>query len=229
MSSIQFRDVEKSFSQALHDLASALPDISGQADQPPAHLTVRELLAMVGEHGMLMFCIILTIPFLTPLPLPGVSTVFGLIIMLISIGVILNRVPWLPKMLMNRKISAAHLRPILRRGAAFVARVERVIRPRWLALTHGSTLNRLNGVMLFVAGFFLILPLPILPFSNTIPGWAVLLLAIGILERDGLFVLAGYVLNAITALYFGGVALFVVLGGGNIVNLFRETASFIVN
>jgi len=218
MSSVEFKDVEKTFSQALHDLASALPE---------GHISVRDLLGMVGEHGMLMFCMILTIPFLTPLPLPGISTVFGLIIMLISLGVILNRVPWLPRLLMNRTIATHQLGPILRRGANFFTRLEKIIRPRLLALTHGATLNRLNGVMLLLAGFFLILPLPLLPLSNTFPGWAVLLMAIGILQRDGLVVLVGYVLNLLTFLYFGGVALLLIIGGGNVLSLFNEAASLL--
>ena len=101
---------------------------------------------------MLFFCIILTIPFLTPIPLPGVSTIFGALIMLIAIGVVLNRVPWLPRPLMDRRIASQQLAPVLDGGAQLFARFERFIRPRWLVLTHGATTNRLNGVLLFIAG-----------------------------------------------------------------------------
>ena len=45
---------------------------------------------------MLLVCVFLTLPFLLPVSIPGVSTVFGLAIILIGVGVTLNRVPWLP-------------------------------------------------------------------------------------------------------------------------------------
>src|SRR5690606_16460665 len=162
MSSVEFRDTEKGVAATLIDVAEVLPEGS---------ITLRDLLSMIGEQGMLFFCIILTIPFLTPIPLPGVSTVFGLLIMLISLGVILNRVPWLPRQLMNRGISSSQLNPVLRRGSQLFSKIERFIRPRILALTHKATTNRLNGFALLLGGAVLILPLPIIPFSNTLPGW----------------------------------------------------------
>jgi hypothetical protein len=85
--SVEFRDIESSLATTLNNVADSLPD---------GHVSVRYLLSTVGEHSMLFMCIILTIPFLTPLPLPGVSTIFGLLIMLIAMGIIFNRVPWLP-------------------------------------------------------------------------------------------------------------------------------------
>lgn len=215
---VKFEDVQKSFSETLTDVARSMPE---------GHITVRQLLEKVGEHGLLTFCMIMTIPFLTPLPLPGVSTVFGFIIMLISFSIILNRVPWLPGALMKRQIATAQLVPVLERGSNFLARVERLIRPRLLMLTGNAALNRLNGVMLFLAGFLLILPLPVLPLSNFLPGWAVLLLAAGILQRDGYFILAAYILIVITFIYFAVVAVAVILAGGSILQLFREPASFI--
>jgi len=189
--SLQFQDTRKSFTDAERRFAQALTDLI--AALPQDKVTVRELLSLIGEHGLLLFCMILTIPFLTPIPLPGVSTVFGLIIMLISLGVIFNRVPWLPNALMKREMESEGLKPVLNSGASAL----------------------------------LILPLPILPFSNTLPGWAVLVLAAGILQRDGLLILLGYILNIATIIYFGIVALGVIAAGGSILELFRESTSFI--
>src|SRR5690606_33103784 len=41
-------------------------------------VTLRALIALIGEHGLLFICALLTIPFLIPVSIPGVSTVFGL-------------------------------------------------------------------------------------------------------------------------------------------------------
>ena len=62
----------------------------------------------------------------------------------------------------------------------------------------------MRSVHLFVvcvAALVLALPMPI-PFTNTFPGWTILLFAFGLLERDGLFVLAGYVMMLATGVFF---------------------------
>ncbi|MAS35120.1 MAG: protein exod [Anaerolineaceae bacterium] len=211
MTFVEFRDTQKSLAATLSDVVNALP---------PGSITLRDLLALIGEQGMLFFCIIMTIPFLTPLPLPGISTVFGILIMLISIGVVFNRVPWLPRPLMNRQIACAQLAPVLQRGAQLFNRVERFIRPRIPALTHQSTVNRLNGLLLLLAGFLLILPLPVIPFSNMLPGWAILLLAAGMLQRDGIFVIVGYVLTLFSTFYLAGWAVAAVIAGQGLGTIF---------
>jgi len=208
-----FQDTEQS-------LASTLLTASTQI--PTEGTTLRSLFALIGEQGMLMFCMVLTIPFLLPVSIPGVSTVFGLLITLIGVGVTLNRVPWLPRALMDRHLNAEHLVPALERGAKLFARFDRVIRPRWLAITHGATINRVNGLALVLAGLLLMAPLGFIPFSNTIPALACLFLAAGMLQRDGLFVLAGYLALAGTLVYFGALIVAALVAGNSLRGLIRS-------
>ena len=71
----------------------------------------------------------------------------------------------------------------------------------------------LIGIGLASGGIQLLLPLPpLIPLSNTIPAISVVLLTAGLIERDGVFVLAGYIVNLIAWIYFA--CMFVVLGGG---------------
>lgn len=197
----------------LHDpqftLAQTLDTVKDSLHEE--RISLRELMALVGEQGLLVFCMFLTIPFLLPVSIPGVSTAFGVVIVLIGIGVALNRVPWLPTGLMNRTIERIHLLPALEKGAALFSRLDRFIRPRWLALTHASTLNRLNGFLLIAGAVLLMAPFGLIPFSNTLPALAILFLAAGMLQRDGIFVALGYLMLLATVVYFG------VLIGGAIV------------
>lgn len=176
-------------------------------------ITLGELLELVGEQGLLIFCIIINIPFLFPVSIPGISTAFGAVIILIGISVTLNRLPWLPTRLLGRKLQRDQLLPVFERGISFVQRLQRFIRPRLTGLTEGAIMNRVNGVALTVAAVLLILPLSLIPFSNTLPAVAIMLLSIGMLQRDGVFVLAGYLFIALSILYFGGLALAAILGG----------------
>lgn len=176
-------------------------------------ITLRQLLELIGEQGLLFFCIILTLPFLLPVSIPGVSTIFGLVIILIGMGVTLNRIPWLPARVMNRTIMREHLVPTLEKGIELFGRFERWVQPRAKVLTEGIVMNRVNGLLLTFGGVLLIFPLGLVPFSNTLPALAVLLLAVGMLQRDGFFIVGGYIALVATIVYFAGLALGVIVVG----------------
>jgi hypothetical protein len=204
MNQTHFADTQVALGEALRRLIARI-----QGEQ----ITLRELLVLVGEQGLLLFCIVLTLPFLLPVSIPGVSTVFGMVIILVGIGITLNRVPWLPAKLMERPIRNEHLVPTLEKGVQLDERMERWLQPRLMRITSGAVANRMNGAALTLAGVLLLFPLSFIPFSNTLPGVAVMLLALGMLQRDGYFVVAGYLAVVATILYFGGLALAVILGG----------------
>lgn len=207
---VQFQDTRATLSQTLTNTASS---ISGE------QITLRQLLELIGEQGLLLFCMILVIPFLLPISIPGVSTVFGLVIILIGIGVTLNRLPWLPRRLMERAVATANLVEAMKKGAEMFARLDRVIRPRLLPLTDGAVINRINGLGLTLGGILLLFPLGLVPFSNTLPGIAVLFLAVGILQRDGLFIIAGHLMNVVTIIYFAALAIGALLAGQGLMSL----------
>lgn len=208
--STQFNDTEVSLGDALQQI---IANIQGET------ITLRDLLAVIGEQGILLFCIILTLPFLLPVSIPGVSTVFGLVIILLGISLVMNRLPWLPERLMNKPISNQHLVPTLEKGVQLFQRVERWMRPRLSWVTTGAFANRMNGLALTAGGVLLIFPLSFIPFSNTLPGVAILLLALGMLQRDGYFIIGGYIALLATVIYFVGLALLVILGGQSLYNL----------
>ncbi len=184
---------DRPLSQTLTETACELPD---------GEIPVGELMERVGQSGMQMLAVFLTLPFLVPVSVPGVSTVFGLLIVLIGIGVALDRLPWLPGFVLERKVPAGSLGKALKQGAKLVARLEKFLHPRLGLFAHGATITRLNGLALAFAGVLLMAPFGFVPFSNTLPGLAILFLALGILERDGLFVLGGYLLTVATLVYF---------------------------
>ena len=66
--------------------------------------------------------------------------------------------------------------------------------------------GRVNGLALIFGGVLLMAPLGLIPFSNTLPAFGILLLAVGMSQRDGLVVLAGYGMLVATVIYFGALA-----------------------
>jgi len=209
---VEFRDSTLPLSDTLRAMADA---ITGE------RVTVRELLTLVGEQGLLLGLMFLTIPFLVPISIPGVSTVFGLVAILISLGVTFNRVPWLPDRLLDRPIDAAKLKQAIERGAKTFSRVDLISHPRLSRLTQTGAMNRLAGLGLLLGSVLLIFPLGLVPFSNTLPAWGILLLAAGLLQRDGLLILLGYLFLVATIIYFAALAAAALATGQGIMSLFQ--------
>lgn len=190
---MQFEDTSRSLGETL---TSAIDRIDGDT------VSLRDLMTAIGEQGLLLLCALATLPFLIPVSIPGVSTVFGAAIILLAVAVTTNRLPWLPQRILDRKLDAERLRPALRKGVNIVTRIDKWVRPRALALTSGH-MTRFNGLVLIFAGALLMAPFGLIPFSNTAPAVGILLLTIGMIQRDGVFVLLGYLGTILTVIYFG--------------------------
>jgi len=204
MSSVHFRNPEKRLSVALAETAAA---VQGHV------VTLRELLAHVGEQGMLVFCAILAAPFLLPVSLPFMSTVLGPPMFLIGIAVTANTVPWLPERFLDHALPSATVQHVLERLANWSERVEHLIKPRWLGLTGSAAINVLNGVCLVLSVILLMAPLPFVPLANTLPGVAIMLLALGMAERDGVVIAFGYLFTLVSAIYIGVLMVLVIHAG----------------
>ena len=180
-------------------------------------ITLRELLERSGRQGMLLICALSTLPFLIPVSIPGVSTVFGAAIVLLASALFLNRLPWLPQRILNKPLDAHKLVPVLRKGAGLVSKIDRWVKERWLHLTS-ATMLRLNSAAVVFGGLLLMAPLGPIPFSNTAPAVGILLLTIGLLQRDGLCVLLGYLGLVLSVLYFSVIGYLLWTGGNYILS-----------
>jgi hypothetical protein len=177
---------------------------SAEAGVRDPMVTLRELLAMLGEQGLLVFCGVLAVPFLLPVTVPGMSTVLGLPMLLIGFAVMVSSMPWLPERLLNHSLPAPTVRKVLQKVRGWSERFEHLVRPRWLALTGGRGVNVVNGALVIIAVVLLMAPIPLVPFVNSIPALAIVLLCFGMAERDGAVIAFGYLATLVSAAYVGG-------------------------
>jgi hypothetical protein len=173
-------------------------------------LTLAELKHALKGRSSAMLLILLALPFCF-VAIPGLSMPFGIAISLIGAGLVIGREPWLPRFIMNRRLSSARSDQLLAGAIKVARRLEKFVRPRLSFLHAGPGMLRLIGFGIVIAGVGLMLPLPI-PFSNSIPAWAVVLLAVGMMEKDGLCVLLGH-LTAVGTWVFIGLTSAFALGG----------------
>lgn len=192
------------FSKELQSLAEKFAD-------RPARLA--EILEATHGRGFALLLLFISLPFVVPLPLPGLSTPFGLAIALIGARLALGQKPWLPRRLLEARLPPGMLHKILRAAGRVVRFLELILRPRLVFLHESLVFQKIAGTLIFFSGLMLLLPLPI-PLTNLFPAATVVLLAAGSLERDGVCFLLG------CAMFTLGIGYFILLwlGGVHAVN-----------
>ena len=177
---------------------------------PPGAVTLAQVRDLFGSDGLMLLAAFLTIVFLVPVSVPGVSTVFGAGILLIGVSRLFRLELWLPKRIERRLVATERLRSALQRGLVWFRRLERISRPHRIAWAASDGAVRVvNDCAIILGAALLMAPFGLIPFSNTFPAVALLFLAIGSLQRDGLFILLGHVSNLVTIAYFA-----LLIGGG---------------
>ena len=195
------------------------------AELPSDHVTVAEIRDRIGDEGVLMLSLLLCVIFLVPVSIPGVSTVFGAAILLGGMSRLFRRKLWLPPFVARRQLAADKVKAGLTRGSAWLHRLEKISKPRrlqrYLAAGAAETVNSFGIVL---GAVLLMAPFGFVPFSNTLPAIAVLLLCIGLLQRDGLCVLLGHVMNLLTMVYFAALVIlaFLLVGSLNFKALWEK-------
>lgn len=185
----------ESLGEKLHTIIGNLP--------PSGGVTLAEIRDIVGQDGLLLLTALLTLVFLVPVSIPGVSTVFGSAILLIGFCRLFGRNLWLPQRIARRILPSDRLRAGLTKGSVWLHRLERISHPhRMKWLTADGAVNTLNNCALIAGAVLLMAPFGLIPFSNTLPALALLFFAIGLLQRDGLCILLGHLSNLITVVYF---------------------------
>lgn len=178
---------------------------------PPDEVTLREIVDIVGTDSLMLLAIFMSLIFLVPVSIPGVSTVFGTGTLLIGITHLLARHLWLPKFIAERKLSSPKLAEGFRRAIVWLHRVEKISKPHRLSkLTSEGVITVINNLAFILAAILLMAPFGFIPFSNTLPALALIFLALGMMERDGGSVILGHLSNVATIIYFG----FLIGGGG---------------
>jgi hypothetical protein len=185
-------------------LIGALEEIA--ADAPDEGLSLGEFVDALGERafGVILFAMALpiSIPFLY-----GVPQVMALPMMALAAQMAMGREePWLPTRFKSRQIAKDGLDKMARMGRKWFGWIEALARPR-LTFLSGPSAERFVGLVFLVFCTSILVPLPL---TNSTPGIALAVAALGLLTRDGLLVLGGLLLGLFWVTLL--ITLFVIFG-----------------
>jgi hypothetical protein len=170
-------------------------------------LTIGESLDGMGRSGFGFVMLLLALPAMIPVPGPF-GMVFGSALAIVALQFTFGvRAVWLPALLRNRRISANAFGSLERYASPWIARIERLVRPGRVKVLTGRQLPYFLGLPVFALAIAIALPIP---FGNIIPVLAICVMAVGLIERDGLVLLIGLGIAiaafVVTALLLGGAA-----------------------
>jgi hypothetical protein len=157
-------------------------------------ITLGKIVEHVEGEALLILCLVAIMPFMQPIPIPGLSSLLGLIVLLQGLGLMIWGKPLLTKKM--RGVIIAHEKfEIIYRAAVrfsnFTARISALKHP----VTNSRASHVICGFAIVLSSLFLSLPLPI-PFSNLIPALAIFLICVGLLEEDVVLVIMGHGVTA---------------------------------
>ncbi|MBF0315830.1 MAG: exopolysaccharide biosynthesis protein [Oligoflexia bacterium] len=164
-------------------------------------ITFGELLQKMGESGPLLLVVIISIPFLLPMPVPGLSVPFGIVIAFSGVAIALKRPLWLPRFFREKKFSVKTLQQIFATGTKFLRKIRPLFRERLTIVASSWAVQLMAGLLITLCGLLLALPLP--PGTNFPPALIITLSAIGLLERDGLLLILAPTLLALIIIGVG--------------------------
>lgn len=183
---------------AATSFSSILKSLAG--DETRERISVADLLATMQDRAFGALLFIFAMPNILPTP-PGTSAVLGIPLVFLSAQMALGQSPWLPKLIADRSMLRTDFAGMIDKANPWIARAERMLRPRWSALSS-HTAERLLGCFCLVLALILALPIPL---GNMLPALAICMIAFGILEKDGLWIAIGTALGIVSLFLVAGV------------------------
>lgn len=174
-----------------------------QEELPDENISLKELINVMSGEGLQFMIIILIAPFLIPASIPGSSTPFGILIILLEIAYLNNKSLYIPNFIGKYEISKENVLKLFDIIKKALGYVEKISKPRG-KLSSKKYVLKINAVVNILLAFLLFLPLPI-PFTDFIPATSMLLLAVSTLEHDSYLMILGYVAAILTVIYFSSV------------------------
>lgn len=179
----------------------------------PSH--VGRLRDRLADRGLATFLFLVGAFNLLPLPL-GTTLVSGIPVLLLAWQIMLKRrVVWLPERLLERPLTERHLEMLRRRIVPRLFWLEKFVRPRYWPFAPGQD-EFVIGLLGVVLAVLLIVPLPL---SQWPPAISITLLALALLQHDGILLLVGLVGVAFSAAIFVTVVLSALMLAENVFSI----------
>ena len=154
-------------------------------------VTLKDILTLAGERTFGVLFVLLSIPSALPIPAPGYSVPFGVVMLVLAIQLIIGRArPWLPQGWNRSAFDLSQVQGIVKAGIPWLRRIEKISRPRLKYICTSLPGRVIIGCAIALMSVSMMMPIPL---TNTLPAIGIFITGFGLLDDDGAISLGGLV------------------------------------
>ncbi len=183
-------------------------------------VTLAEIMELAGERVFGFLFVILALPSALPIPAPGYSIPFGILLFSLAVQLIAGAsIPWLPQRWLNRRISSDKVQGFVKAGVPWLQKIELISRPRLTYICTSLAGKVIIGCAIALMAISMMIPIP---GTNTLPAMGIFVTGFGLLDDDGAISLTGLVLCLMGGIISISILLAIWLGGSSLLDLLKE-------
>ena len=169
---------------------------------PDKSFTVQKIVDSLGGSSSFGTSLLaFSIPEVLPIPIPGLFTIVVIPTGIISAQMIAgNKQLKLPKFLLKRSIPRKVLATAIHSILPFLEKTEKYVKPRWRWAVHPAA-QRFIGTFVFLLALAIALPVP---GTNMPLAIAIFIIALGLIEKDGMLITLGILIGLASLALMGG-------------------------
>jgi hypothetical protein len=155
-------------------------------------VTLKEILSLAGERTFGFLFVLLSLPSALPVPAPGYSVPFGIVMLLLAVQLLIGRNrPWVPEGWKDKQFDLISVQKVVKAGVPWLRRLEAVSRPRLTYICASLPGRIVIGLAIALMSISMMIPIP---GTNTLPAMGIFVTGFGLLDDDGVISIGGFVL-----------------------------------
>ena len=151
-------------------------------------MTIQEVLDLMDMAVQTFIASIFYLPFVLCFQIPGFWIVVSLLVIWQGIRTAQHKLLWLPKKLRKKVVQGDDVARLISYTVPLLKKLEKIAHPRGTVYQHHPMLLSFNGCMMAIGGCFLLFPIG----TNIVPGLGEILLTLGMIEEDILWMFCAY-------------------------------------
>ena len=188
-------------------------------EQRSSHVTLEEILKIAGNSIFGFLFVILSLPSALPVPAPGYSIPFGILMLILAVQLMMGRKkPWLPKKMANHPIKLETVQKFLKGGIPWLQKIEAITRPRLPYVCTTVPGQLILGIAIALMSIFMMIPIP---GTNTLPAIGIFVVGFGLMEDDGVISLGGLGICLTAAVLIGSIFTALIWGGSSLIDYIK--------
>ena len=179
-----------------------------------------DILELAGKRVFGFLFVILSLPSALPIPAPGYSIPFGILILILAFQFTLGtKIPWFPKKLLNSSIKLETARTFIKKSQPWLKRIELLTHPRMTYICTSTVARIFIGLIIMLMSISMMIPIP---GTNTLPAIGIFTIGFGLQENDGCIILLGLVISSIASVLSASILMVAVWSGSTLIEVIRN-------